>query len=786
MTMFGSQWLANAGSTYKIAQSCRFNDNDSAYTTQTFAGSGTGTGNTCTYSLWLKRGTISSSQYFFSVSAGNPYFIGFQANDTLRFTRASGGSPSITTTAVFRDCSAWYHIVLTIDTSLTAVDRWKIYVNNVRQTVTTGGTLAVTPLGTAVAHYIGRYVTAASYFDGYMSEINFVDGTALDPSSFGETNDDGVWVPIKYTGAYGTNGFYLDFADSSDFGSDQSGNGNDFTDSGLATNDQMLDTPTNNFCTLNPVDTPAETPTLSNGNLDYAYSAGNSGEAGATILIPATGKWVFEVTAGTAATIAIVLAPPTWQASTSISAVTDGVTIANDAAGTLEIDNVAQSGSDWTGTQVLRIEWNRDTNTIELFIDGTTSTAGTYSWDGNGEPIQINVGRWNLTATASLNFGAQGFAGTPTAGFKALNTSNLPEPTIKDGSAHFQTTLYTGNGTAIGSGGKVVSGLEFQPDLTWVKGRSGAHNNILTDVVRGVTNYLVSDAASNESTNAETLAAFNSDGFTLGSAAFMNTNTATYVAWNWLAGGAGSSNTDGDITSTVSANTTAGFSIATFTGNGTQGATVGHGLGVAPKMMIVKARTTAGADYGWFVYHAAVASDAATDHLILNTTAAVVDDHNSWDDTAPTSAVFSIGGSGGGGAGNLNVTGNTLVAYCFAEVEGYSKFGSYAANNLADGPFIYTGFKPAFVMIKCTAASRNWIIIDTAQNTYNVCNPYLAANTSAAVGTTNNIDILSNGFKVRVPGTTFYDINIAGGTMIYMAFAENPFGGANTAPATAR
>jgi hypothetical protein len=723
---------ASSGS-YQIDQSCRFNDNDSAYITQTFAGPGTGTGDTCTYSVWLKRGNLGTSQYFLSVGVGDPYFIGFQANDTLRFTRASGGSPTITTTAVFRDCSAWYHIVLTIDTSLTAVDRWKIYVNNVRQTVTTGGTLAVTPLGTALPHYIGRYVSAASYFDGYMAEINFVDGTALDPSSFGETDDDGVWVPIEYTGAYGTNGFYLDFSNSSDFGSDQSGNANDFTDSGLTTTDQMLDTPTVNYCTWNAVD--AGTGTLSDGNLVLTGASDRSGTFGMS-----SGKWAWKITTA---------------ASTAFGVVQESLT------GT-ESTYTATSG------EVLEFQFDADAGTLDKSVDGGAySSVATGLTDGPYFPL--------AKGACTADFGQSGFT-LDDATFRYLNTANLPAPTIKDGSAHFQTTLYTGNGTAIGSGGNAISqsgNSTFQPDFAWIKGRSGATEHVLTDAVRGVTKELSSNDFNAEETVAEGLTTFGSAGFTVGSDGSYNTSSATYVGWQWKANGAGSSNEDGSVSSTVSANTTAGFSIAKATAAGS-GVTfsIGHGLGITPSMVICKGLGVS----LWSVYHHKISSPN-DNYVRLDTTTAVVSDSGVWG-TGPTSSVFSAK------SGTAMTHSEDFVAYCFAEVDGFSSFGSYTGNGSANGPMVNCGFRPAFVLIKRTNATENWLMMDSTRYPNNPANnPIFADTTNADANGGRPTDFLSNGFK---PRNTLAGMNASGSTYIYMAFAEHPFGGANTAPATAR
>ena len=307
--------------------------------------------------------------------------------------------------------------------------------------------------------------------------------------------------------------------------------------------------------------------------------------------------------------------------------------------------------------------------------------------------------------------------------------------------------------------------------MVWIKSRSGAYDHGLNDSNRGAGKFLFSNLTSAEGNYPTDFASFNSNGFTLGTGTGVVTNNSgsTYVGWQWKAGGTAVSNTAGTITSSVSANTTAGFSVVTYTGTGAN-ATVGHGLGVAPGMVIIKSRSVA---TNWIVYHSSV---AATAHLVLNLTDAAYTDV-AFNNTAPTSSVFSIGPAGY----SVNNSAATYVAYCWAPVAGYSAFGSYTGNGSADGPFIYTGFRPRFLMIKRTdTAGNNWVILDTSRDTYNAAGLYLYPNLSAAEddyrASTGPIDILSNGLKQR---STLSNVNASGGTYIYACFAENPLRYAN-------
>jgi|TARA_B100000900_G_scaffold412555_1_gene434605 hypothetical protein len=338
--------------------------------------------------------------------------------------------------------------------------------------------------------------------------------------------------------------------------------------------------------------------------------------------------------------------------------------------------------------------------------------------------------------------------------------------TIDNPGLFFNTKLYAGNG-----GTQSITGVGFQPDFVWIKDRGQVNSHFLYDVIRTATKRLNTNNTNAESTISNSLTSFDSDGFSLGNYAGTNDNY-NYASWNWLAGGTASSNTDGDINSTVSANTTAGFSIVKWVGTGSN-ATIGHGLGVKPAMIITKPTSAIGS---WYTYHK---STDATDFIKLNSTDATADNATVWNDTEPTTSVFTTG--------TAFDSGRTFIAYCFAEKKGYSKFGKYTGNGSTDGTFVYTGFRPAFVITKRTDGAVDWYMFDNKrQNSFNVVNGMLrpSANSVELDDSSVYVDFLSNGFKWK--GNNAGD-NTSGGTYIFMAFAEAPFVTAGTkAPGTAR
>lgn len=788
MTILQTGLAQAAGVTgYQIARSLRFNSADSAYLNRT---PGTaGNRKTWTWSGWVKRTSLGTAQSIFGSSiSGSATQIFFDSSDRLWLYGSISASVvlSLVSTSVYRDISSWYHIVVMLDTTqATSSNRAKIWVNGVQLTAFSTSTYPTQNTDMLVnstnAHNIGRDpFSAANLCNFYLTETYLIDGTSVDPSSFGETDaTTGIWSPKAYTGTYGTNGFYLNFSDNSGttattLGKDSSGNGNNWTPNNFSItagvgNDSLVDSPTNygtdtgvggevrgNYCTMNPLGTvPAganNMPNFLNGNLDITGkgTAATWYDGAQSTFIFTAGKYYWETTInaiGGGVDLALIA-----QNSYTVA----GRIYRNGGNKVINGTSTAYGASFTTG-DVIGFAADFDGGTLTCYKNGTSqgvlcsdlaSALPAAGWSINPQTA--------VSGSVSLNFGQRPFAYTAPSGFKALCTTNLSTPAIVKPNTNFDVALYTGTGSSLS-----VSSLGFQPDFTWIKGRSGATNHALYDAVRGVQKDLVSNSTSAETTETQGLTAFGSTGFTVGTLAKLNTNAATYAAWNWKANGAGSSNTSGTITSTVSANTTAGISVVTYTGTGTAGATVGHGLGVAPKFIIVKERSAVA---GWGVYHASI---GALDYLALNTTAAKVT-NTMWNDTSPTSTVFSLGGSGFG----VNDSTVTAVAYCFAEIAGFSKFGSYTGNGSADGRFVYLGFRPRFIMLKRTDTTGDWNLIDTSRNPYNAVDLYIYANTSAAEGTYSGYDILSNGFKLRNTGA---NINASGGTYIFAAFAEAPF-----------
>ena len=804
--------VANGPSGYTISNSLRFRASASAYLSRT--PSSAGNRQKWTWSSWVKRGIVDTSDLrtLFGINVNTSADITtiiFQTDNTLRlFARNSGTQvANVASTAVYRDPSAWYHIVVAIDTTqATAANRVRLYVNGSEITAFSS---AVYPaqntsfiLNTSGnEHDISRENTG-QYFDGYQTEINFIDGQQLTPSSFGSTNSTtGVWQPAKYTGTYGTNGFYLNFSNialtsgsNTGLGKDYSGNGNYWNTNNISvtagtTYDAMTDVPTltstttANYAVVNAAYQKNPNITIIDGNLNmYASvaSSNNAAQAPMTFELPTTGKYYFEIQtyifSGSENRAAVGIITNTFNfAATSPEmynssgfyglwyeyggtaySVQNG-TATSRATGlsspvnfmiAIDIDN----GKMWTGTNGT---WHNSGNPsagTNNPITGTFNT-GTFAIGGQANTNGTSTNRQGL----KFNFGQQPFTYTPPTGFNNLNTYNLPTSTILQGNKYMDATTYTGNG----SSQAITNAGGFMPDMVWVKSRSAATSNWLQDDVRGITKIISSDQTAAEQT-VGLVTSVNSNGFTVstaGGGTASNTNGATYVGWQWQAGqGSTSSNTSGSITSTVSVNTTAGFSVVTWTGTGSA-ATVGHGLGVAPAMFIVKARSAAGEN--WLVYHKSI----GTQFMILNGTNAAATNANIWN-SVPSSTVISYGSS----ATSPSVT---YVAYLWAAISGYSAFGSYTGNGSSDGPMVYCNFSPKFILIKRTDTSgTSWVMYDSARATYNVVDKLLLADSSGAEVTATSLDFLSNGFKLR---STDGSRNASGGTYIYAAFASNPF-----------
>ena len=765
---------------YNIDQSLRFEDGDSPYLSRT--PSSAGNRKTWTWSGWVKKGAPASRGFLFW--AGNDFLLNndgieFYPGLLLRaFSYDSGGSYvfNIASSAYYRDTSAWYHIVVCFDsTEFLIADRAKLYVNGERLTVGISNIISNSECGfinTTTEHRIGN---AQGYYqwDGYLAEVHFIDGTALTPASFGETNaDTNQWQAIEYDGSYGTNGFYLKFQDSSALGDDSSGNTNDFTVTNLAATDQVIDSPTNNFATLNPL---ALGNSFLEGNLKTTTGT-SSNRRSVSGFGMASGKWYWEtiftdLSNGAAIGIHSLSTPIT----TNNFVLNDG----SDSSGiyyfstnsTRYINGSSTAvGTSASALDIIGIAFDADTNTMDVYKNNVLQSSFSVVTDYTAYPI-VGDGSGAAGTTFVMNFGqdssfagnktAQGNGGTgedfyytPPTGYKALNTNNLPDPSIALPTDYFNTVLYTGNGST-----QSITGVGFLPDTSWIKGRTNTYQHQIYDVVRGATEKLLPSTTDAEATDANALASFDSDGFSLGSNVGVNQNAINYVAWNWKTGGTAVSNSDGTITSSVSANTTAGFSIQTWTGDASGNATVGHGLSQAPEFIIIKPRTES---RHWLIWHKDFND---YDKAMLFDTGVPSD--NRFGPNAPTSSVYGLYS----GQGNRN--GTDFVGYAFHSVEGYSKIGSYTGNGSTDGPFIYTGFRPAFVLIKRIDSAGVWPMFDNKRIGYNRDNRQLRANETTADETYDSfIDILSNGFKCK---NTAADKNASGGTYTYLAFAESPF-----------
>ena len=721
---------------------------------------------TFTWSGWVKRSSLGTVQYVFSAGTTAVDWSGLAFNGDQFYIANSvsdSGTLAVGTAAVFRDLSTWYHIVASIDTTQAlSTNGVRMWVNGVAQTLNyqTYTQNTNTQINNAIQHSVGSSNAGvrAQYFDGILADVNFIDGQALTPSSFGETNSTGTWVPKAYSGTYGTNGFYLNFADRSAMtpaaiGDDASSNNNQWTPNNMGPTDAIdygVKTARGNYAVLNPVNASMGA-TIVSANLTFVgISNTNAGHVASTIGVD-SGAYYFEFIPSSFTGILEVYLFAGGIAPGSV------IVAGYRSNGTKDVDDVNSAyGAAWTAVDHIGCAFNVSTKTVTFYKNNVSQ--GTFSYVTTGELYPAIAVRGTGSANGYVNFGQRPFAYTPPAGFKALCTQNLPEPAIVHGHAYMAATTYTGTGV-----GRNISNFSnnrsFRPDLVWIKSRSNATDHALYDTLRGAQQDLVSSSTAAETTQSTGLTAFREDGFGLSTLTKLNSAGNTYVAWQWKAGDSTVTNTAGSITSQVDAGTTQGVSVVTYTGTGAN-ATVGHGLGVAPSMVIVKSRTTG----SWQVRHTSI---AAANSIQLNNTDAAAAAATVWNSTAPTSSVLSIGTST-----DVNSSGVGYVAYCFAEIAGYSKFGSYTGNGSADGPFVFCNFRPKWVMVRqANISGQNWAMFDTTRSFDNIVNDVVSAESTSAEAIANYIDVLSNGFKLR---NTLPSINATGNTYIYAAFAEVP------------
>ena len=788
----------------KIQKSLRFNDGDTAYLQKGV--SSAGNRKTFTYSVWCKR-TESSSTYsgnsanclfYQGDTDGNEFgYITFNGEDKIEiqiYDYPTNQGRKITSQR-FRDPNAWYHIVFRVDTTnSTANDRIRLYVNGgeVTDFVTNDGTtsqnLDTWFNDTTFDQYIGKAGYNNLYMDGYLAEIHFVDGSSLDPSSFGFTDPvTSIWMPKRYEGTYGTNGFYLDFADNSStaaLGIDKSPNGNDWTPNNFSVsagsgNDSMLDTPTNNFPTLSSVDMSGNA--LEDANLQGG-TAGTSGwrHTRSTVPLPSTGKWYWEYKVPDASADG----SNGWMTGIAYSNLGYTQDINSNSTGLYgrQTENkYNNSSSDPTtgshfstvsNNDILQYAYNADSQTLFTGRNNTWElsanpvTGANPNWTNVASGGFPMVGSYGSSRYVIINFGQQGFSYTPPAGYESLSGNNLPSnsPSIIRPQKHFECVTFTGNGST----GQSITSLDFQPDFIWFKNRSAGNNHASMNSVIGRSKGLYPDSNSTDfnSSAGRDLVSFDRHGFTVGNpeqASSTNNNGSNLVAWCWKAGGATAvSNSDGSITSSVSANPTGGFSIIQYTGTGSA-ATIGHGLGKTPKLIWVKNRTTT---QDWFVNNGMIFNDYGK-YYKLNSSQNVASDTNVFPNTAPTSTVFSVGGDNA-----VNGNGDTYVAYVWSEIPGFSQFGYWTGNGSTNGTYVHTGFTPR-LMIYRKAVDENWHMLDTQRSPGNPNKLGLDPNLSNSEATDSNlqIDFLSTGFKMRASHGTS---NADGVNYFYYVWAGQP------------
>lgn len=802
----------------RIERSVRLRAAATAYLSRTF---GTPTNqNKWTIAVWVKRGMLGTAQGQF------PLISMASAETTLRFI--GSGAPSnadklefrnaasaiATTSQVFRGPSAFAFVLLSYDNALGSGNlklSWNgEVISQTNYTTSTG-------LNSAVTHYIGAAhgLLANFFFDGYLANYCFVDGQALTADAFGLFHPrTGQWRPKSKSAiraavaagggarnGWGNNGFFLPFDDTTStttLGYDRSQSdtdtaGNNWTANNVSltagtTYDSMLDTPTANYCTLNPLTANiynANPSVISNGGLSITRAGAGRGGA-LSMPLPSNQLVYFEAkstNAGVHKTIGIIASNDPYSGefyngewyiqkagANSLIWIIPNAELRNGSALVL-----SGLGSLLT-TDVMRFAI--DTATGRVWVGkNTTWFNGGDPAAGTGHVFTLPTGRTYYASCEvesgsvfEFNFGQRGFEQTVPTGFKALNTKNLPvipASGIMRSDDHVDIHLRTGNG-----GSNTVTGKRFPPGVIWSKGRSGATSHALYDIVRGPTKDLAVDTTAVETTQATGITAFNSDGYSLGSLAKLNTNTATYLDFLLRTGDSTVTNTAGSISAQVSANVKAGVSVITFTGTGAN-ATVGHGLGKKPTFFIVK-----NLDYnlGSFnVYHAAL---GATKRLLLDLPDGEATVATAWNNTEPTSSVIHLGS-----LNSVNNSGDRIVIYAFTDIEGFSKAFSYTGTASADGPFVGLDMSVLTAFIKNASASVNWVWYNRRSIPSNVANVYLEPDTPDAEtndgtgATARMVDLVSNGIKARTSGADAINSNAA--LHVGFAFAEFPFRYAN-------
>ena len=755
-------------SLFNLDRSLRFRGSASAYLNKTPASASNR--KTWTWSGWVKRGQLNPASYnalFSSATNGSNTDLSCLrfSTDTLQFFAANGTNSAVTT-SVFRDTSLWYHIVAVLNTTGVA-NGFTLYINGVQQSLTyTSFTADLQPsINNTVPHNIGAQLDSGSgrlfYFDGYLADVYFIDGQALAPTDFGTYDGNYYWTPKAYTGTYGTNGFHLEFEDFSAataaaIGKDTSGNGNNWTPNNINlttpanTNtswDSMTDVPTltstdtADYCTLDPL-TASVPSTIKDGNLQITGTMTGTAMAVVGNMPVSAGKWYWEcIPNGTNSTGIAGIITSSVVLTTAVGAgwLTGQNYYFYFQNGNKSINGTSSAyGATFTTNDIIGVALDLDVGTLTFYKNGVSQGVAATGITGAYVPFTYDSSAGSCSINWAFNFGQRGLK-YPVTGYKALNSYNIAE----------------------------VTGDLESPDFVWIKSRSASGDHALFNSVTGVGKYLRSNSNLPVATDVNSLIQFNKNGFLLGNSTAANTLSTTYIAAAWKMSATTATNNNGNVSSQVRANTNAGISIATFTTPASGNFTVGHGLGKIPSMFILK--TTSGTD-NFYVYNKNF-DTPTTYYLQLNSGSVILSSASLWGSTNPTLDVVTLGVGGGIAA---NATG---IIYSFTDIEGFSKFGKYISNNDPNGPFVYTGFRPRWLIVKravVTAGSTGgWFMYDAARNTYNVMDKYLFAEGTAGENTLAVFDFTANGFKIR--SNNVHVNTTAGDTYIYMAFAEAPF-----------
>lgn len=738
---------------------------------------------TWTFSAWIKRGVVDSSLYsvftgdYANLSGLSGFYI--TSNSLGYYYESDSGTTKTvwlgTVPGTLRDSTGWYHIMCVADTTQASITNMiKFYINGVLipRNIDNANASYITQntnmfINAAISpHRIGSSNYYGNPFDGHMSNIYFIDGQALLPTAFARTSaDTGAWVPKNYTGTFTGNSFFLNFSNSSNLGQDASGLGNNWTSSSITSVNQVFDSQYNNYATMGSELICPGSGTgggCSYANLRFECADPTNGNSNrATMPFPKTDLWYVEakmlaVSGGYG--IGLVKADQTFARTEGYGTPANTYTYREDGTKRSNSSGLAY-GASYGVNDVIGVLYNGNTGELSFYKNGVNQGV---AYSGLTDEYVLTLGASSSTTCRwEMNFGQRPYA-YPVSGAKALCTRNIRRSKILKTNKHFDVRTRSGTG-AIAS----VSDLSFPPDFVWIKSRNVAQSHRQFDSIRGPANALFSNTTLAESVESNSLTAFNSSGITLGSSSgsAVNNSGKNYVDWYWKAGGTPTTNSNGSISSQVSVNASAGFSVVTYTGTGAP-ATVGHGLDTAPSMIIVKGRNTSVAQ-NWRVYHKSANSSPASGNLNLSTTDAFVTSATQWNNTAPTSSVFTIATDPA-----VNEASKNYVAYCFTDVPGYSKAGSYTGVGSTGGPFANLGFRPAFVMIKRVDAANDWYMYDSTRTPGNP-GPFLELypnlTSTEGTGVGRELDFLSNGFKIR---NTSAGHNASGGTYIYFAIAD--------------